>query len=358
MPKRIVFCCDGTWQNPADNTNVYRLYNALTVSADQVTFYDTGVGADATGLQRIITGAIGSDLFTKITNAYTKIAHVYEPGDQIYLFGFSRGAYTARSLAGFIANCGIPTGAFTDNAVTQLFNAYRNPATRAAAIAAVANSSDAPQGLSQPGIQFIGAWDTVGSLGIPALFGGIDVNQYGFLDLSLHPDVKNALHLLSIDEHRPQFPATLWDVPNPPVSGQTIEQVWFSGCHGDVGGGLQQGGPVDGGTRLCDITLAYMINRAQSLGLTFNPASAALFATLPAKYALDAINDNWKPVDGPVHLRPIPPGSRVANSVALRIQYALSYQPGNLTLNQDPDTNAYALDTSYTQVACVSPEAL
>jgi hypothetical protein len=358
MPKRIVFCCDGTWQNPADNTNVYRLYNALTVSADQMTFYDTGVGAEASGLDRLLTGALGSDLFTKITNAYTKIAHVYEPGDQIYLFGFSRGAYTARSLAGFIANCGIPTGAFTDNAVAQLFSAYRNPATRANTIAAVATSADAPQGLSQPGIAFIGVWDTVGSLGIPALFGGIDAKQYGFLDLNLHPDVQNAYHLLAIDEHRPQFPATLWNEPNPPVPNQNLEQIWFSGCHGDCGGGLQQGGPVDGGTRLCDITLGCMINKAQTLGLTFNPASAELFATLPAKYALDAINDNWKPADGPIHLRPIPPGSHIASSVALRIQYALTYQPGNLTLIQDPDNNTYTLDPGYTLVDTVSAQTL
>jgi len=358
MSKRIVFCCDGTWQDASDNTNVFRLYNALTVSADQTTFYDTGVGADVSGLDRIIQGGTGQGLFDKITNAYTKIAHVYKPGDQIYLFGFSRGAYTARSLAGFIANCGLPTGSFTDNAVTQLFSAYRNPATRAQTIAAIANSQDAPQGLSQPGIQFIGVWDTVGALGIPALYGGIDTSQYGFLDLNLHPDVKNALHLLAIDENRPQFPATLWNQPTPAIDGQALEQVWFTGCHGDCGGGKQQGGPVDTGTRLCDITLGYMINRAQSLGLTFNPASAALFATLPAQYSMDALNESYKPTDGPIHLRPIPAGSHIANSVALRIQYLLNYQPGNLTLNQDPDTNNYTLDPSYTQVNCVNPEAL
>ena len=358
MSKRIVFCCDGTWQDPADNTNVSRLYNALTVSADQMTFYDTGVGADVSGLDRLIEGATGQGLFQKIQDAYTKIAHVFEPGDSIYLFGFSRGAYTARSLAGFIANCGLPTGTFTDNAVQQLFSAYRNAGTRAATIAAVAHSADAPQGLSQPGIAFVGVWDTVGSLGIPALIGGIDMKQYGFLDLNLHPDVKNALHLLALDEHRAQFPATLWNEPEPLVAGQTLEQVWFSGTHGDVGGGNQQGGPVDGGTRLCDITLGYMVARAQSLGLVFNPVSAALFAAMPATSALDAINESWKPLDGPVHLRPVPAASRVANSVALRIQYSLSYQPGNLTLDHDADANTYALGAGYVQVDCVSAEAV
>ena len=352
MPKRIAFCSDGTWQNPADRTNVYRLYNSLLVSSDQMTFYDDGVGADATGLDRLIQGAFGTDLFQKITNAYTKIAHVYEPGDQLYLFGFSRGAYTVRALAGFMANCGIPTGSFTDNAVTQLFSAYRNPATRAAAIAAVAGSSDAPQGLTQPVITMLGCWDTVGALGIPAIFGGIDVSQFGFLDTTLHPSVQNAVHCLGLDEVRAQFPVTLWTAANPPNPNQTLDQVWFSGCHGDVGGGLQQGGPVDGGTRLCDITMGYMVAKAKALGLAFDPATLATYAAVPAEYALDAINASWKATDGPPKLRPVPAGSRIANSVALRIQYALTYKPGNLTMTDN------LLDDSYTQVSIVTPNAV
>src|ERR1035441_465813 len=88
MSKRIVFCADGTWQAPLNNTNVYRLYNALTVASDQVTFYDDGVGADATGLNRVLQGAFGQGLLQKIQDGYTKIAHVYEPGNEIFLFGF------------------------------------------------------------------------------------------------------------------------------------------------------------------------------------------------------------------------------------------------------------------------------
>jgi uncharacterized protein (DUF2235 family) len=80
MAKRIVFCADGTWQLPLNNTNVYRLYKALTVTADQVTYYDDGVGADAKGLGRILQGAVGDGLLQKIQDGYTKIAHVYEPG--------------------------------------------------------------------------------------------------------------------------------------------------------------------------------------------------------------------------------------------------------------------------------------
>ena len=89
MAKRIAFCFDGTWQAPLNGTNVYRLYKALTITADQVTYYDDGVGDDATGLNRILQGAFGEGLLQKIQDGYTKIAHVYEEGDDIYLFGFS-----------------------------------------------------------------------------------------------------------------------------------------------------------------------------------------------------------------------------------------------------------------------------
>jgi uncharacterized protein (DUF2235 family) len=344
MSKRIVFCADGTWQNPVNNTNVYRLYNALTVTSDQVTFYDDGVGADATGLTRILQGAFGAGLLQKIQDGYTKIAHVYEPGDQIFLFGFSRGAYTARSLAGMIANCGLPTGAFTDNCVRQAFAAYRDPVNRASILAGLTGC-----GLGQATIQMVGVWDTVGSLGIPAIFGGVDEKAYGFLDTGLHPDIVNAYQCLAIDEQRAQFPATLWT--SAPAPGQTIEQVWFSGCHGDIGGGTLQGGGVDAGTRLCDITLGWMTAKAQALGVTLDPASAAQFATLPSQYALDVIRQTWAPTDGPPYQRPIAPNSEVANSVAVRIQYALTYTPANLTIASG------ALGSGYTQVNVVDTNA-
>jgi uncharacterized protein (DUF2235 family) len=328
MGKRIVFCADGTWQAPMNNTNVYRMYKALTVTSDQVTFYDDGVGADAQGLDRILGGAFGQGLLQKITDGYTKIAHVYEPGDEVFLFGFSRGAYTARSLAGMIANCGLPTGTFTDACVTQAFAAYRDPVNRAAILAGLGAC-----GLGDATIRMVGVWDTVGSLGIPAIFGGVE-KAYSFLDTGLHPDVKNAYQCLAVDEHRAQFPATLWT--SAPAPGQTIEQVWFSGCHCDVGGGTLLAGGVDAGTRLCDITMGWMMAKAQALGLTIDPNVAAQLGILPAEYALDAIRESWAPIDGAPHLRPISPGSGVANSVAVRVQYALTYTPGNLTLQDGP----------------------
>ncbi len=336
MSKRIVFCADGTWQAPVNNTNVYRLYNALTVASDQMTFYDDGVGADASGLNRVLQGAFGQGLLQKIQDGYTKIAHVYEPGDEIFLFGFSRGAYTVRSLAGMIANCGLPTGAFSDDCVTQAFAAYRDPVNRASILAGLTAC-----GLGPATIQMVGVWDTVGSLGIPAIFGGVDESTYGFLDTGLHPDIKYAYQCLALDEKRAQFPATLWT--STPAPGQTLEQVWFSGCHGDVGGGTAQAGGVDAGTRLCDITMGWMVAKALALGLSMDPASAATFGTLPAEYALDAIRESWTPADGPQHLRPVDADAEVSNSVAVRVKYALTYVPGSLTVNGGALSDGYTL---------------
>jgi len=336
MAKRIVFCADGTWQSALNNTNVYRMYKALDISSDQITFYDDGVGADATGLDRLLDGAFGQGLLDKIQDGYTKIAHVYEPGDQVFLFGFSRGAYTARSLAGMIAACGLPTGSFTDNCVEQVFNAYRNPTERAVILAGLGACN-----LQQVTIQMIGVWDTVGSLGIPAIFGGVDDKKFRFLDTSLHPCVKNAYHCMALDEKRMQFPATLW--AGTPAPGQTVEQIWFSGCHGDVGGGTPVGGTVDSGTRLCDITLGWMVGKAQKCGLTFVDAAKTLTTTLPADTALDAIRETWSAVDGPPHLRPVDAKAEVANSVAVRLKYALTYVPGSLTVSDGALADGYSI---------------
>jgi uncharacterized protein (DUF2235 family) len=126
MSKRIAFCADGTWDSSAKNTNVYKLFKSLAVSADQMPLYDDGVGADGDPIWKLVGGAFGTGLWQKIKEGYTKIAHVYEAGDPLFLFGFSRGAFTARSLAGMIAACGLPTENFTDDLVETAFQAYRD----------------------------------------------------------------------------------------------------------------------------------------------------------------------------------------------------------------------------------------
>ena len=135
MPKNIVFCADGTWNHPDETddgvptpTNVYKLFNALLQTDTQAPHYNSGVGTDGTPIDHLLGGAIGEGLFQKIRDGYTTIARSYQDGDQIYLFGFSRGAYTARSLAGMIAVCGLPEpGKFDADATNAAFTAYRAP---------------------------------------------------------------------------------------------------------------------------------------------------------------------------------------------------------------------------------------
>ena len=157
-----------------------------------------------------------------------------------------------------------------------------------------------------------------GALGIPALWGGIDDHFYGFLDTGLHPNVLNAYQALAIDEERKQFPPTLWTTADAP--GQVVEQVWFSGVHCDVGGGYPTD-DADNGTRLADIGLAWMLERAQLLGLQVDPGFAASYpATLKARYALNTFHNSRQGVFSIAEREPraIPATSILASSVAVR----------------------------------------
>ena len=325
MGKRILFCSDGTWDNSGKNSNVYKIYKAMQVSADQIPFYDDGVGSDGTPLDRLLGGAFGTGLFQKVKDAYAKIAHVYEKGDEIFLFGFSRGAYTARSIAGMIAICGLPTANFTDEMVESAFEAYRDQTNRSKLLAGL-NQSCA---MFDAQITMVGVWDTVGSLGIPSLVGAVDPVRYGFLDTSLHPDIHHAYHALAIDERRAEFPATLWT--SKPAAGQTLEQVWFTGVHCDVGGSY----PDDpDGTALSDITLAWMMTKAAALGAAFDPVVQAKY-TLPidAKHALDDKHESWSPVWAFPKSRPIGADATLSTSVVVRCQHDGSYRPKNLSFS-------------------------
>src|SRR5271170_4167060 len=270
MGKRIAYCADGTWDNSGKNTNVYQIFKAMQTTADQVPYYDDGVGSDGQPLEKLAGGAFGAGLFKKIKDGYTKIAQVYEKGDEIFLFGFSRGAYTARCLAGMISICGLPTANFTDDVVETAFQAYRNKDQRAAILAQLNQTCD----LFAAKLAMVGVWDTVGSLGIPAIFGGVSPLIYGFLDTGLHPNILHAYHALAIDERRSEFPATLWTTSAP---GQTLEQVWFCGVHSDVGGSY----PDDpDGTALSDLTLGWIMSKASALGLELDPSVQAKYVLL------------------------------------------------------------------------------
>lgn len=325
--KTIVFCADGTWDSPQCNTNVYKLYKALPITSGQVPFYDDGVGSDGTPLEKLTGGAFGAGLFQKIKDGYTKIAQVYEQNDNIFIFGFSRGAYTARSLAGMIAVCGLPTANFDNGMVETAFQAYRNKDQRQTLLSSLGSYS-----LFDAKITMVGVWDTVGSLGIPALVGGVDPVLFGFLDTSLHPDVLSAFHALAIDERRREFPPTLWSAPF--ASNQQVQQVWFSGVHCDVGGGYPQ-------TGLSDITLSWMTGKAKALGLQFSDGFLSQYGSLDPKYALDQLHQSWNVLWGFPKNRAIAPTSSLSNSVNIRCEFESAYQPDNLTMQAGLPANTY-----------------
>lgn len=325
MPKNIVYCADGTWDHPGEtedglpaDTNVYKFYKALQQSATQEPHYDDGVGSDGTPIDRLVGGAIGDGLFKKIRDGYTVIARSYDDGDGVYLIGFSRGAYTARSLAGMIAICGLPKpGKFTDQATVDAFAAYRAGASRKPLLDAFTAQFEA----RDVKISMVGVWDTVGALGIPGnLFAGLDAEVFGFLDTGLHPDVQAAYQALAIDECRNEFVPTLWTSSSP---GQDVDQVWFAGVHGDVGGGYAESG-------LSDIALAWMMRKAMTKGLNFDPAVLNSYVALAPKYALDELHTSWNVLWGFPTSRVIAAGSTIANSVAIRMQYGTDYRPPNI----------------------------
>ncbi len=321
MSKRIVFCADGTWSTSETNTNVYKMFKATPSTPDQIVFYDDGLGIDGQPLEKLTGGAVGAGIDKKVQEGYTKIAQVYEPGDEIFLFGFSRGAYTVRCLASVLCECGLPSRPFDKTIVASICKIYRK------AINQNSLAEDLKKyNLFKPTIKFIGVWDTVGSVGPVAFFGKVSPAMGNFADTKLHPNILNAYHALAINERRQEFPPTLWEVPYPSIKNQTLEQVWFTGCHGDVGGG----GP-DGEVSLSEIPFKWIAEKASSLGMQINPNVLAHCSEINTKQALSSIHKSWKLFWRLPKWRTIPQNSVLSDSVAIRCEYDSSYRPKNLT---------------------------
>ncbi|WP_348266857.1 DUF2235 domain-containing protein [Edaphobacter paludis] len=342
MAKKIIICTDGTWNSPhgigavANDTNVRKLYCALADSPDQMRYYDSGVGTDGTPIDHLAGGAMGEGLFQKVQDGYEFLAYVWDPGDQIYIFGFSRGAYTARSLGGMIAGFGVPTKNFDNRTVQKIFSAYRqtDPKLRVAAKDAL----DAEYRLTAADVRMIGVWDTVGSLGVPGLlFSVLHQQKYGFLDTSLHPCVKSAFHAICIDERRAPFKPTLWTNADgsPRDNDDQVQQVWFSGVHCDDGGGYDD-------CRLSEITLGWMLKNAIKCGLVFDEDARSRYLKIDPSSALGAAHDEWKmvPWGFPEH-REIPANAAMANTVQMRLDGMAEYRPENLTLTEAGKLKGY-----------------
>ncbi|HYA80024.1 MAG TPA: DUF2235 domain-containing protein [Methylocystis sp.] len=265
--KRLIVCCDGTW-NSADSknaeTNVALIARAIHANPEggpqQVVLYLRGVGSAGLVAETLWEGATGYGIDENIRSAYMFIAQNYVPGDEIFLFGFSRGAFTARSLAGFISACGILKRQKLGDLLAA-WDYYRDARTAPHSPAAFIESCHTDCHLDAE-IKFLGVWDTVGALGIPGqLLAADNEKKFAFHDTGPCPIVKHARHALAIDEHRDQFVPTLWT--GTPPAGVDIEQVWFAGAHSDVGGGYV--------TRaLADTPLVWMAKEAEDKGLSLD----------------------------------------------------------------------------------------
>ncbi len=307
MADRLVVCFDGTWNKPDDTadpearveTNVRRLFEAVSAEAPggaaQWPWYDRGVGTR--WYDRIRGGVFGFGLDENIKQGYEFLVNSYEAGDEIFVFGFSRGAYTARSLVGLIRNAGLVND---PSDIEAAYSLYRN--RDRSADTAKALKFRAERSLAQtPGIKFLGVWDTVGALGIPlSAFHFLNRLEYGFHDTELSGLVEHAYHAVAIDEHRVDYQATLWSPIAKP--GQSVEQRWFPGAHADIGGGYRS-------RKVSDLALGWMMDSAAACGLGLDPARRPKVGNANYK---DALNDSYKAFLGglyakthPRHLRPI-----------------------------------------------------
>ena len=264
--KRIVICADGTWNRPEQDlkkdfpTNVLRIARSIKPftrqGIPQQVFYDWGIGSyyDA-----IIGGATGRGINKNIMDNYRYIVQNYKPGDEIYLFGFSRGAYTVRCLSGLINNCGILK---RENArfIQQAFDLYKKKGKRHKPGGQISKDFREEYSHRSRKIKFIGVWDTVGSLGIPFSFLGLLDDSDQFYDTEIGANVEIARHAMAIDERRTDFIPTIWDHK----TGLDLKQVWFAGVHGDIGGSYK---PDSNGELLSDIPLEWMIEEAHDAGL-------------------------------------------------------------------------------------------
>jgi len=304
MPRRLIALFDGTWNKVQTRTNVERFWR-LVAPADaagneQICKYVAGVGVTP-GIAHLLGGAFGLGLSGNVKEGFQWLSKTWRDGDEIWLLGFSRGAYTARSLGGLIRKCGLlkpdKKGEVTSADVDAAYQLYRNdlhPNDPAMAAFRAAHSRDVV-------IRFVGVWDTVGALGIPGVASWFPFSRsrYAFHDTDLSKIVQYAYQALALDEHRADFKPTKWTRPDatrkPGESAAAwkpeqieVEQRWFVGAHSDIGGGEQSDGAGHKPDTLPEITLAWMQAKAKGAGLAFNED----FAPAPGA-ELDVPNDSY-----------------------------------------------------------------
>jgi uncharacterized protein (DUF2235 family) len=277
--KRLVICADGTWnlRDQTDKasgrrrpTNVTKVARAILPrgldGTDQVVYYHDGVGTDG-GVDKLTGGAFGRGIEDNVRNIYRFLAYNYVPGDEIYLFGFSRGAFTVRTVCGFLNQVGL-LQKDDDYFVPEIYGCYESKHPRGSpqwnhAFRKVKDHQPPPP------IRMLGVWDTVGALGAPGALGQMfNGKKYQYHEISLNPHIQHAYHALALDEQREAFAPSLWSLP--PAWAGEVEQAWFPGVHSNVGGGYA----LDG---LANEALHWMVGKAEALGLAFNRDYLAYF---------------------------------------------------------------------------------
>lgn len=357
MAKNIVICCDGTgngFQNPDSDSNVIKLYSTIDFSGkDQVGYYHPGVGTLGNPMARnklsslwsVVKGlAFGSGLLTNVGDAYRFLINAYENGDNVFLFGFSRGAYTVRALAGVMHMFGVlPAG--NDGLIPYVLKMYARQTRNAQRlqntfVAATAFKESISRACP---LHFVGVWDTVSS------YGWI-YNPVKLPYTAQNPDMLNGRHAISIDERRCFFQKNVWGAP---LNGQSIKQVWFAGVHSDVGGSYSE---KESG--LSKIALEWMMNEALGCGLRFDsakalamlgePPSSGRVPPDPAGMLHNSLTPAWKIVEFLPHKyfdyktrkekwriprgtpRDIPQNSVLHETVKQKLKIDKTYQPKNL----------------------------
>lgn len=279
--KRLVVCCDGTWNTPDQKdrgevrpSNVAKL--ALAVApldphgTRQLVYYDKGVGTD--WYNKLLGGLTGEGISQNILQAYSHLVEHYEEGDEVYLFGFSRGAYTVRSTVGLIRNSGLLRREQRGR-LKEAYQLYRRRDDKSHPSSIEAELFRKSYARAIP-IHCLGVWDTVGALGIPVKHFELTnklldtLHGFTFHDVALSSSVANAFQALAVDERRGAFEPCLWQQQPHAKGKQRLEQLWFAGVHTNVGGGYQDCG-------LSDCAFAWMRERAQACGLAYDPAALA-----------------------------------------------------------------------------------
>jgi hypothetical protein len=286
MPKNIALFIDGTWNEPrwgwhTTNTNVRQLFTAAQNQPDQICHYLRGIGTDRPQFQfldpfrkflirNLVGGAFGFGMSDRIKDAYKFLSEYYEPNDHVYLFGFSRGAFAARSIAGFVDAVGLLLKKYAGdhNLIESAYGLYENGQDgKHSALSGFLRElgftrpPSAEDGTNLP-IYFIGVWDTVATLGLSGRLARFSAPFTEFHQTQVPKTVSYARHALALHELRKKFPALLWyDSRSPDSKGRPrVQQMWFPGAHSNVGGGYPN-------TQWSDTALDWMAGEAREFGL-------------------------------------------------------------------------------------------